>query len=256
MLSVIVITKNESHRIRRCLASVQWADEIIVLDSGSTDNTCEIAREYTPHVLINADWQGYGVQKQRVLSHATGQWILHVDADEWVDETLKIKLLQVMEENKVDACRVPIRLCFYDKPLRFSSSPTRHARFFKREGARFSDDLVHEKIILPDNARIQQLKTPLFHDSFLDMHHAIEKMNKYSSYSAHIRLDNKKRSMGLPRSFLGAFWMFVRCYLFQGGFLDGQAGLILAILNAEGSFYRGIKQIYQDKNFNQQEASE
>ncbi|MCH9757295.1 MAG: glycosyltransferase family 2 protein [Gammaproteobacteria bacterium] len=246
MLSVIIITKNEARRIIRCLDSVKWADEIIVLDSGSTDNTVEIAKTYTQNVFINTDWQGYGIQKQRALSYATGKWVLHLDADEWVDEALKIKLLQVMKEDKVDACRVPIRLCFYDKPLRFSSSPTRHARFFKREGAKFSDDVVHEKIVLPKNTRIQQLKAPLFHDSFLDISHAIQKMDKYSSYSAKIRLDEKRHS-GFTRSFSGALWMFLRCYVFQRGFLDGKAGLMLAILNAQGSFFRGIKQIYQDK---------
>lgn len=251
MLSVIVITKNEAARIARCLSSVSWADEIIVLDSGSTDNTLEIAKSYTPHVFTNTDWQGYGVQKQRVLMRATGQWVLHLDADEWVDERLKANILQVMKANQVDACRVPIKLCFYGKPLRFSSSPTRHLRLFKREGAKFSDDLVHEKIILPECARIQQLKTPIYHDSFLDVSHAIQKMDKYSSYSAEIRvkqnIKHNKRPAGFSRSFGGAFWMFFRCYFLQRGFLDGKAGLMLAILNAQGSFYRGIKQMYLDK---------
>ncbi len=246
MLSVVIITKNEAVRITRCLESVKWADEIIVLDSGSTDNTVDIAKRYTPHVFTNTDWQGYGVQKQRALSYATGEWVLHIDADEWVDETLKKTLSQVMKEDKVGACRVPIRLCFYGKPLRFSSSPTRHARFFRREGAQFSDDWVHEKIILPAHTRIQQLKTPLFHESFLDISHAIQKMDKYSSFSAKIRLDEARKA-GLARSFLGAAWMFLRCYVLQRGFLDGRAGLMLAILNAQGSFYRGVKQVYKDK---------
>ncbi|MDF1646132.1 MAG: glycosyltransferase family 2 protein [Legionellaceae bacterium] len=247
MISVIIITKNESYRITRCLDSVMWADEIIVLDSGSTDNTVEIAKTYTPQVFVNTDWQGYGVQKQRALSYATGQWVLHLDADERVNDALKAKLIQVVKEDKVDACRVPIRLCFYGKPLRFSSSPTRHARFFKRAGAQFSDDIVHEKIVLPENARIQQLKTPILHDSFLDISHAIQKMDKYSSYSAKIRID-EKRHAGFLQSFCGAFWMFLRCYILQRGFLDGRAGLMLATLNAQGSFYRGIKQIYRDKS--------
>jgi glycosyltransferase involved in cell wall biosynthesis len=249
MLSVIVITKNEAHRITRCLSSVQWADEIIVLDSGSTDKTVEIAKSYTPHVFVNTDWQGYGIQKQRVLMRATGQWVLHLDADEWVDDKLKSNILRIIKANPldIDACRVPIRLCFYGKPLRFSSSPTRHLRLFKREGAKFSDDLVHEKIILPEGARIKQLKTPIYHDSFLDVSHAIQKMDKYSSYSAQIRINQNKRPAGFTRSFGAAFWMFFRCYLLQRGFLDGKAGLMLAILNAQGSFYRGIKQIYLDK---------
>jgi len=247
MLSVVIITKNEAHRISRCLESVHWADEIIVLDSGSTDTTVEIAKTFTQHVFINTDWQGYGVQKQRALSKATGDWVLHLDADEWVDTQLKTLFLKIIKEDKHDAYRVPIRLCFYGKPLRYSSSPTRHARLFKREGAKFSDDLVHEKIILPDRARIGQLKTPLLHDSFLDISHAIQKMNRYSSYSARISLTEKKH-MSLSRACLSAGWMFLRCYFLQRGFLDGRSGFILAILNAQGSFYRGIKQIYPDQS--------
>lgn len=248
MLTVIIITKNEAQRISRCLASVRWADEIIVLDSGSTDATIDIAKTFTPHVFVNTDWQGYGVQKQRALSHATGDWVLNLDADEWVDENLQALFLRVMKDDKHDAYRVPIRLCFYGKPLRFSSSPTRHARLFKRKGAKFSDDLVHEKIVLPTNARIGQLKTPILHDSFLDISHAIQKMDRYSSYSAQIRLAEKK-PISLTRACLGAIWMFLRCYVLQRGFLDGRAGFILAILNAQGSFYRGIKQLYPDKSF-------
>jgi len=246
MLSVIIITKNEEHRISRCLESVRFADEIIVVDSGSTDRTVEIAKTFTPHVFTQTDWQGYGVQKQRALSHASGDWVLNVDADEWVDSVLKTTFLRVMLDKQYDAYRVPIRLCFYGKPQRFSSSPTRHARLFKREGAKFSDDLVHEKIVLPKDARIGQLKTPILHDSFLDMSHAIQKMDRYSSYSAQIRLAEKK-PMGLFQACLGASWMFFRCYLLQRGFLDGRSGFILATLNAQGSFYRGIKQIYPDK---------
>lgn len=246
MLTVIIITKNEAQRLSRCLESVRWADEIIVVDSGSTDATVEIAKTFTPHVFVHDDWQGFGVQKQRALSYATGDWVLNLDADEWVNEPLKTIFLRIMKEDKHDAYRVPIRLCFYGKPLRFSSSPTRHARLFKRARAKFSDDLVHEKIILPVDARIGQLKAPLLHDSFLDISHAIQKMNRYSSYSAHIRLHNKK-SMSVSRACLGAGWMFFRCYVLQRGFLDGRSGFILAILNAQGSFYRGIKQIYPDK---------
>lgn len=247
MLSVIIITKNEEQRIARCLESVRFADEVIVLDSGSTDRTVEIAKTFTSHVYSHTDWQGYGVQKQRALSYATGDWVLNLDADEWVDSTLKATLLKVMADKQYDAYRVPIRLCFYGQPQRFSSSPTRHARLFKRKGAKFSDDLVHEKIVLPPSARIGQLNMPILHDSFLDISHAIQKMNRYSSYSAKIRLTEKKPA-GLYQACLGASWMFFRCYVLQRGFLDGRSGFILAILNAQGSFYRGIKQIYPDKS--------
>jgi glycosyltransferase involved in cell wall biosynthesis len=245
MLSVIVIVKNEAHYIQRCLASVQWADEIIVLDSGSTDNTVALAQAFTKNVFCT-DWPGYGIQKQRALDHASGDWVLNLDADETVDHALKKSIMVAMQDERYDAYRVPIRMCFEGKSLRFSSSPTRHVRLFKRAGASFSKDIVHEKIKLPSETRVGQLKAPLWHDSFQDLSHAIEKMNRYSSYSAKIRLE-QNRCPSLSKTLLSTTWMFVRCYFIQGGFLDGRVGLLFAVLNAEGAFFRGMKQIYPDK---------
>lgn len=245
MLSVIIIAKNEAANIRRCLESVKWADEIVLLDSGSTDNTVEIARQYTNN-LYGTDWQGYGIQKQRALMVATGDWVLNLDADESVSEELKEAIQEAMASNKADAYRVPICMNFYGKPMRYSSSPKRHMRLFKREGARFSEDIVHEKILLPSDARIAALSTPIMHHSYQDVSHAIYKMNRYSSYTAKIRLKERTK----PSFFQILFstgWMFFRCFFLQRGFLDGHEGFILAVLNAEGTFYRGIKQLYPDR---------
>lgn len=245
MLSVVIITKNEAHNIRRCLESVKWADEIVVIDSGSEDNTVEIAKEFTPNVWV-MDWQGYGVQKQRALEKATGNWVLNLDADESLTEPLKAEIQQVMADDSADACRIPIQMNFYGKPLRYSSSPSRHIRLFKREGAQYSDDIVHEKIQLSErHSRIVQLQSPITHPSFRDVSHALYKINRYSSYSAKIRIENH-RSTSLYKILLGTSWMFFRCYILQRGFMDGKAGFIMACFNAQGTFYRGIKQLYQD----------
>ena len=158
MLSVIIIAKNEEANIRTCLQSVEWADELIVLDSGSTDNTVAIAKEYTEKVY-STDWQGYGVQKQRALALATGDWVLNLDADEFVDEQLKNTIKAAIASDQADAYRIPICMNFYGKPLRFSSSPKRHIRLFKRSNAHYSNDIVHEKIVLPKGARISKIKT-------------------------------------------------------------------------------------------------
>ncbi|KTC94476.1 glycosyltransferase family 2 protein [Legionella erythra] len=245
MLSVIIIAKNEAANIQRCLESVKWADEIIVLDSGSTDQTVEIAKRYTENIYLT-DWQGYGIQKQRALSVATGDWVLNLDADESVSEGLKFAIQQVMDLNEADAYRIPIYMNFYGKPMRYSSSPKRHIRLFKREGARYSDDIVHEKVILPPEAKVEKLKQSILHHSYQDLSHAIAKMNRYSSYTARTRRKESK-----PPSFISilfsAGWMFFRCLILQRGFLDGKEGYILAVLNAEGSFYRGIKQLYPDR---------
>ena len=245
MLSVTIIAKNEGHNIRRCLSSVQWADEIIVLDSGSDDNTLAIAREFTDKVY-QTDWQGYGIQKQRALEKATGDWVLNLDADESVDARLKATILQQIQTDNADAYKIPIQMVFYDKPLKYSASPSRHVRLYKRAFARYSDDIVHEKVILPSNARIAQIKPALWHHSFQDVQHMLIKLNRYSSYSAKVRRDEKK-SASMTRTILGAFWMFFRCYFLQRGFLDGREGLFFAIYKAEGTFYRGMKGVYSDK---------
>lgn len=248
MLSVIIIVKNEERNIRLCLESVKWADEIIVLDSGSTDTTVAIAREFTEHVYVT-DWQGYGIQKQRALSYATGDWVLNLDADETVDKSLQNEIIRVMALPNIDAYRVPIQMYFYGKALRFSSSPKRHIRLFKRAGATFSNDIVHEKVVLPPDAPIGRLTTPIRHHSFQDVSHALSKINRYSSYSAKIRIKNNNKT-GFVKTMLGASWMFFRAYILQRGFMDGKEGFLLALFNAQGSFYRGIKQLYPDKNIN------
>ncbi|WED41838.1 glycosyltransferase family 2 protein [Legionella cardiaca] len=247
MLSVIIIAKDEEANIKRCLKSVQWADEIIVLDSGSSDNTVAIAKEFTQHVYCT-DWQGYGVQKQRALSYATGDWILNLDADESVDGQLQEIIQQAIKNNEVDAYRIPICMNFYGKLLRFSSSPSRHIRLFKRDGARYSDDIVHEKVVLPSTAKVGRLKRAIQHHSFQDVSHALYKINKYSSYSAKIRIE-RQQSPKFAKILLGTSWMFFRCYILQRGFLDGKAGFLFAVLNAQGTFFRGIKQLYRDSQF-------
>ncbi|GGI79044.1 glycosyl transferase [Legionella impletisoli] len=227
------------------MGSVRWADQIIVLDSGSMDNTVAIAKEYTNEVY-QTDWQGYGVQKERALSYATSDWVLNLDADEAVDEDLKQELLTAIKSNQADAYRIPIRMEFYGKTMQHSSSPKRHIRLFKRDGAHYSLDIVHEKIILPPHVRIHQLSCPIRHQSFRDVSHALYKMNRYSSYTAKIRLENKKTG-SITKTLLGSIWMFIRCYFLQRGFLDGREGLVLALFNAQGTLARGLKQLYPDK---------
>ncbi len=244
MLSVIVIAKNEAATIRRCLDAIRWADEIIVLDSGSEDATVAVAREYTPHVF-QTDWQGFGVQKQRALEKASGDWILNLDADEVITEPLRQEVLKAMSQTELSGFRIPIRMFFYGKALRFSAGPKRHVRLFKRTGARFSSDLVHEKILLPEHSRIGRFTSPILHYSFRDVSHALTKINLYSSYSARIRIEaNKKHT--LTQTLLSSIWMFLRCYVIQGGMLDGKPGLVFALFQAQGSWYRGIKQLYRD----------
>lgn len=244
MLSVMVIAKNEADNIERCLSSVSFADEIVVLDSGSEDATVALAKKFTDKVFTT-DWQGYGVQKQRALNHCTQPWVLNLDADEWVDERLAKRIQQCIRKENTDAFRIPIVMNFYGKMLKRCSSPQRHVRLFKQEGARFSNDIVHEKVLLPETARVEKIREAIQHHSFRDVSHVIYKINRYSSYSARLRLEKNKKA-GIGRAILASSWMFVRCYFLQRGFLDGRAGFLFAVFNAQGAFYRAVKQAYPD----------
>ncbi len=244
-LSVIIIAKNEAKLLANCLESVKWANEIIVLDSGSTDNTIEIAKKYTSHVY-ETDWPGYGVQKQRALDYATCDWVLNIDADEEVSESLKKKLFEIMEQ-PVDACRIPIAMMFYQKMMKHSWCPRQHIRFFRRKDARYNSNIVHEQVELPPDSRIIKLKEPIQHYCFRDFNHALYKLNRYSSYTAKMR-KRAGKSSSLSKAVFSSLWMFFRCYFLQLGFIDGKPGFLLAILSAEGSFYRGIKQIYCEES--------
>lgn len=244
MLSVIIIAKNEAENLERCLESVKWAEEIIVLDSGSTDESVNIAKQYTDKVY-ETDWLGYGIQKQRALSHATQSWVLNLDADETVSEKLKIEIQKAMLENKADAYQIPIWLNFYGRTLKHSMSPKNHIRLFKRKGSNYTQSIVHESILLQKKSRIGRLKEGILHHSYQDLSHAIHKMNQYSSLTAEIRKNHQTPSV--LKTLISSFWMFFRCYFMQGGILEGKDGLVLAVYSAHNSFYRNIKLLYSDR---------
>lgn len=250
MLSVIIIAKNEEANIARCLESVRFANEIIVLDSGSTDKTMVIAKQHTDQVFLT-DWHGYGMQKQRALAKASGDWVLNLDADESVTPELQEEIKKAMNSSEFDAYRLPIKMVFYGKVLRYSSSPKRHVRLFKRAMSSFNpEEIIHEKVILADGTRIGKIKAPIMHHSYQDVSHVLYKINKYSSYSAKSRLAAKPAASFI-RTICSTLWMFARCYLLQFGFLDGREGFLFAIFNAQGTFYRGVKQLYLDHDIDE-----
>lgn len=238
-ISVTIITKNEQAGIRRCLDSVKWADQIVVLDSGSTDETVQICREYTDHVY-QTDWPGFGPQKNRALDHATGDWILSLDADEWVTPALREELTRAVSRPRaVVAFRVSRSSSFCGRFLRHSGWwPDHVVRLFRRGSARFSDDAVHERVLVQGG--IGTLKEPLMHETFVDLDELLDKMNNYSTLSAQDMLRKGKRS-GLSTAVSRGAWAFIRSYFLRRGFLDGREGFMLAVATAESAYYRYAK---------------
>jgi glycosyltransferase involved in cell wall biosynthesis len=239
-LSVIVITRNEAAVIERCLASVSWADEIIVLDASSTDGTVDIARGLNARVSTTSDWPGFGPQKNRALALASGDWVLSLDADEWVSPELQAEILRVLGAPCQEAAfRMPRLSSYCGRIMRHSGWwPDRVTRLFRRGAARFSDDLVHERLIV--DGTTGTLTEPLHHEAIRDLEHALAKMDTYSSAGARMQHARGARA-SLPGAVCHGVWTFLRTYLLRAGFLDGREGFMLAISNAEGAYYRYVK---------------
>lgn len=246
-LSVVIITLNEATNIRACLDSVRWADEIVVLDSGSADETTAIAREFTDKVFIDHDWRGFGVQKNRALAHATGDWVLSVDADERVSETLHEEILAAVRvPGDHHAFAIPRRSFYCGRFMRHGGWwPDYVTRLFRRETCRFSDDLVHERVVHPGVAG--RLQAPLEHITYRNLEQMLGKLNHYSSAGA-ANLAAKGRRGGLGRALSHGLWMFLRTYLLRGGFLDGREGFMLAVSSAETTYYRYLKLMYLEQD--------
>ncbi len=241
-LSIVLITYNEAERLAACLASVAFADEVVVVDNGSTDGTVELARSLGARVLQTPDWPGFGPQKNRAVDLAQGLWVFSIDADEQVTPQLRESILAVVQssdESGVVAYNVNRSSSYCGQYMLHSGwYPDRILRLFRRGTARFSDDAVHESLQTKGPTGV--LRGDLLHQSFTDFDVVLDKVNRYSSASAKALAARGKRG-SVVKAVLHGFWAFVRTYVFRRGFLDGQLGLALAISNAEGTYYRYMK---------------
>ncbi|RBW48132.1 O-antigen ligase family protein [Marinobacter sp. F3R11] len=241
-VSATIITKNEEDHIADCLKSARLvADEIIVLDSGSSDRTVEIAKQYADIVEIT-DWPGFGIQKQRALEKATGDWVLSLDADERITPELAREINHRLADPDADAYKLPWAVTIYGARLDFGRSGRAPLRLFRREGVRFSDALVHERILIPSGRKTKTLRGRLTHYTHRDFGHSLEKSAKYAwlgSLEKH-RKGKKTRTMIYPT--LRGLMTFVQVYFIRFGFLDGAVGYLTAVTYAQVTFnkYAGL----------------
>ena len=245
-LSVILITKNESANIDACLASVAFADEWIVVDSASSDDTAERARRFGATVIDTADWPGFGAQKQRALDRAGGDWVLAIDADERVTPELAASIrAEVGRERIADTAAAPVAFTasrlssFCGEWIRHGDwYPDRVLRLFRRGRGHFSADRVHERVVV--DGPVGALAGELLHHTMPTLDDAIAKMNRYSSGRAADRVAAGE-SGGLAPALTHGLWAFLRGYVLRRGFLDGPAGFAVAAYVAEGTYYRYLK---------------
>ncbi|HVG05006.1 MAG TPA: glycosyltransferase family 2 protein [Burkholderiaceae bacterium] len=238
-LSVAIITLNEERNLADCLASVAFADEIVVVDGGSRDRTCEIARAVGARVIDAPDWQGFGVQKNRAIDACAGDWVLSIDADERVSQPLREEVLAALRDPAFDVYEMPRSSYYCGRFMRHSGWwPDHVRRLFRRGSARFSAAPVHES--LETDKRVGRLNLPIEHWSYRTMEQVLDKVNHYSTLSAPMVLQRGSKPTLLTAIGHG-IGAFVRTYFLKRGFLDGAHGFMLAVSNAEGSYYRYIK---------------
>lgn len=238
-LSVVVITKNEEAVIRRCLESVAWADEVIVVDSGSVDRTLDICRELGARIAVR-DWPGPGSQRNRAIDLATGDFVLALDADEWVSSELRDEIQQVIR-NPGDqvAFRMPRLSSYCGRYMRHGGWwPDHVSRLFVRGKARYAGGIVHDHLI--SDGPVGTLRAHLMHEAFVDLEEVLHKVDSYSTWGAQT-LAEKGRRAGLAKAVAHGLWTFLRTYVLRVGFLDGREGFMLAVSNAEGTYYKYLK---------------
>ncbi len=230
-ISVILITKNEADNVQQCLSTVSWANEIVVVDAGSSDSTVVKAQEFTKKVFVRP-WEGYGAAKNFALSQVTADWVLWLDADERVSDSLREEILRMlaMQNRPEIAYSVPRKANFLGRwILHCGWYPGRVTRLFKRGSGHFTDSKVHERLEIVGQEG--ELVSDLLHYTDPTLTHYFEKFNKYTSLAAEELVDGR-RSFGVSQITIRPFWTFFRMYILKLGFLDGLPGFILCVLSS------------------------
>jgi glycosyltransferase involved in cell wall biosynthesis len=228
-LSVVVIAQNEEARIRACLESAAWADELIVVDGESSDKTATIARELTDHVVVRP-WPGFAAQKNFGLEQAHGDWILSLDADELISAPLREEIVAILAGAPEHAgYAIPRRNVVWGRWLRHGGLyPDWQLRLLRRGRGRFGDRRVHESVIV--DGSVGRLTGHLEHRSYRDVADFLERADRYATLAAEEWLASGRRSRPLLDLVGRPIGRFLGMYVVRAGFLDGWRGFLLAVL--------------------------
>jgi glycosyltransferase involved in cell wall biosynthesis len=237
-LSVAIITLNEEERLAECLTSVAFADEVVVVDSGSTDSTVAIAEAHGARV-VRREWLGFGRQKQFAIDQCRNQWVLVLDADERIPAATAREIAAALEHPAYAAYSLPRQNFFCGRWLKRAGWwPDRVVRLFDKAKARMSDRLVHEGLVV--DGPVGALQGAIVHHANRDLSHTLAKINSYSSAGA-AELARAGRRGSLVQATGRASWAFVHNYLLRRGFLDGREGFLQAVCDAVNIFFKYAK---------------
>jgi glycosyltransferase involved in cell wall biosynthesis len=240
-ISAIIITRNEEKNIEDAIRSVSWADEILVVDSESTDRTRELAGSLGARVLVNS-WPGFSLQKQFAVDHATNDWILSLDADERVTDALQTEIERIRDNGTTaDGFRVP-RLSYYmNRPIKHGGwYPDLQLRLFDRRKGKWNGAVIHESVQMQPGSNVQNLKGDLLHYSVENAeHHNRMIAERYAPLGAQRMYETGRRTSPF-KAVLSAWFAFIRAYLLKAGFLDGFAGFCIAYFAAHHAFMKHL----------------
>ena len=240
-ISAYIVAFNQAEKIRDCINSVLWADEIILIDSNSTDGTTEIAQELGAKVF-HIEFKGYGDLRNKAIEHCSGDWIFSLDSDERCTTEVKNEILELIDNAPYDIYKVPRRNFFMGRWIKHSGwyPNFRQPQLFKSGKMKYTMDLVHEGYLSNSDKKIGVINNAIWQFPFKDFEEVIWKANRYSNLGSH-KLKAKGISGGVLKAFTHGLWSFLKHYFLKFGFLDGGPGLVIAIGNFEGTFYRYIK---------------
>ncbi|TFZ05092.1 glycosyltransferase family 2 protein [Ramlibacter rhizophilus] len=237
-LSITIITRNEAANISECVRSCRFADEVVVVDCGSTDRTVELARAEGAQVH-EMDWAGDGPQKNRAIDRASGDWFFSLDADERITPELAREIRAAIEQGEADGYRVPRLSMFAGRFIRHGGwRPDYTERLARRGRARYTDHLLHARLAI--QGRTGTLRESIVHYSYPTLDSVVDKLGRYSSAGA-LDMRQRGRRGSFGRAVGHGAWAFIRTYLLRLGFLDGRWGFMLAVFNAETTYYRYLK---------------
>lgn len=238
-LSAIVIARNEAGNIAECLDSLAFCDERVVVDGGSTDDTAALARARGARVVSSPAWPGFGPQKNLALSHATGDWVLSIDADERVTPALAREIETAIGDAGFNGYEMPRLSSFCGKEIHHSGwYPDHVLRLFRRGKGRFSDDIVHERVIC--EPPVGRLRGQLRHYTITSMEDAEAKVERYSTDGAEKLVAQGRRVFRFDAALHGAI-TFLQRYVLRAGFLDGREGILVARYHAKITYLRYLK---------------
>jgi glycosyltransferase involved in cell wall biosynthesis len=239
VLSVTIITLNEERNLRDCLESVRFADEIILVDSGSRDLTRSIAKEFKAQVF-QEPWKGFAEQKNSAQDKAKGHWILNIDADERVTEDLRLEIQKILQSDPSEkGFRVPRKNFFCGQWIRHGGwYPNYQTRLYRKDAGRFAAREVHEQVEV--NGPVGTLNSPLEHYTYHSISDYIKRMDRYSELSARQYL-KEGRQVSWPEILFRSWFTFIQMWGLKRGFLDGANGLILAALYSQYTFIKYSK---------------